>query len=33
MGLLAVNLRVLNVRKIFPPGQSSQHLGAGAAEG
>lgn len=33
MGLLAVNLHVLNVRKIFPPGQSSQHLGAGAAEG
>lgn len=33
MGLLAANLRVLGVRKTFPPGQSSQHLGAGAAGG
>lgn len=33
MGVLAVNLLVLSVRKIFPPGQSSQHLGAGAAGG
>ena len=32
MGLLAVNLVVLSIRKIFPPGQNSQQLDLGRQE-